>query len=419
MTGVSRTAIGLVTIALALAAALCEAVITRADDLPPFGTMYPDPSVFRAAIAHEHPSAASNLRVTGISVPHHLLAADLIARGFWTAAGDGYERVILLSPDHFNRSRRPLATTRRHFETVFGRLETDQVATGALLAASDQFEDSDLFAKEHGIGALLPFIKHFFPAAKIVPIAMSFGSTRADWDRALVIIEKLAGPRVLVIQSTDYSHYLPCNVAVARDQEPLNLIAVGNFVAVAQLVQPAHMDSKAAQYIQMRLQREAFTSNATVIANRNSSAYGNIGAKTTSYIVTVYTQSPAVASALRYPDQEVMYLAGDTYLGRFLTAPLADLDVADAVVEQVRNITGGAPLIVNLEGTLLDEPPEGLRNDIHVMHAGLAVPILKKLNVRAAGLANNHSFDLGALGYQDTRAILGRSGVTPLGHKEI
>ena len=38
---------------------------------------------------------------------------------------------------------------------------------------------------------------------------------------------------------------------------------------------------------------------------------------------------------------------------------------------------------------------------------------------KAAGLANNHSFDLGALGYQDTRAILERSGIAPIGHKEI
>jgi AmmeMemoRadiSam system protein B len=331
-------------IALTIALAVCAAVAARADERQPFGAMYADASIYLEAIAREQPAARPELRVTGISVPHHPLAADLMARGFWAAAGNGYERVIILSPDHFNRSRRPMATTRRDFDTVFGRLENDQAASGALLETGDLFEDSELFDKEHGVGALLPFVKHFFPSAKVVPIAMSFGTSRADWDLAFAAIAKLAGPRVLVIQSTDYSHYLPLNVAIARDQETLNVVAANDVDAIAQLVQPAHMDSKAAQYVQMRLQGEAFKSYGTVVANRNSDAYSNLGVKTTSYIVTVYTQTPAMGSALRYPDQEVVYFAGDAYLGRFLTAPLADADVVDAVVAQVKSITNGAPL---------------------------------------------------------------------------
>src|SRR5256885_10394901 len=102
-------------IAMTIALALCSAVAARADDQPPFGAMYADGTALLESIAREQPSARPDLRVTGISVPHHLLAADLIARGFWAASANTYERVIVLSPDHFNRSRRPMATTRRHF----------------------------------------------------------------------------------------------------------------------------------------------------------------------------------------------------------------------------------------------------------------------------------------------------------------
>lgn len=79
-------------------------------------------------------------------------------------------------------------------------------------------------------------------------------------------------------------------------------------------------------------------------------------------------------------------------------------------------VTGGAPLIVNLEGTLLDEPPEGLPVRVHAMHASLAIPILKALNVRGASLANNHSFDLGDVGFDETRRILSEAGIAPLLH---
>jgi poly-gamma-glutamate synthesis protein (capsule biosynthesis protein) len=401
------------------AIATCTVPAQASEPREPFAPLYADRAIFLQAVADERPSAIPELRVTGISVPHHLLAADLITRGFWAAAGNRYDRIIVLSPDHFNRSRRPLATARRDFNTVFGTVENDRTATAALLQASDLFEESDLFEKEHGIAALTPLLKHFFPDAKIVPVAISFAATRFHWDQALALIERLIGPRVLVVQSTDYSHYLPANVAVHRDQETLNVMAANDAEAAGRLVQPVHLDSKAAQYLQMRLQSGAFKSHATVIANRNSDAYSSIGTRTTSYVVTVYTERPPRGEELRYADQEIIYFAGDTYLGRWLTTPLIDAEIRAALIKEVKAITGGSPLILNLEGAVLDDPPEGMRSDIHAMHAGLAIPILAALNVKVAGLANNHSFDLGQLGYEETRSILDRSGIRPLGHKEI
>lgn len=382
-------------------------------------SLYAERGVFLDAIARERPSNTQNLAVTGITVPHHILAADLMARGFWAAAGNTYDRVIILAPDHFNKSRRPLATTLRDFETVLGTAENDRAATGALLADGELFEDSALFEKEHGVAALLPFVEHFFPDAKIVPIAISVNATRAHWDRALAAIAKITGPRVLVVQSTDYSHYLTLGPAIQRDQEMLTVIAAGDVEAVTRLVQPDHLDTKAAQYIQMRLQAEILKSHATVIANRNSAEYSALVVETTSYIVTVYAADAEAGSRLRYADQEVLYFGGDTFLGRWLTQPLADPMVARDVVARVTALTGGAPLVVNLEGVLLDEPPETIGGGLHVMHASLATPILAALNVNAASVANNHSFDLGRAGFDEMLSILDRSAIKPLQHGEI
>jgi predicted class III extradiol MEMO1 family dioxygenase len=83
---------------------------------------------FRDGLRRESASAPAGHRVAGITVPHHLVAADLIARGFRCALGSSYERIILLSPDHFKRSRLPFATTRGIFETVFGDVACDEPA---------------------------------------------------------------------------------------------------------------------------------------------------------------------------------------------------------------------------------------------------------------------------------------------------
>jgi AmmeMemoRadiSam system protein B len=381
--------------------------------------MFPDREQFVAALEKEQAVPNPAIEVTGISVPHHLLAADLIARGFLLAASGHYDRVIIVSPDHFSKSRRPLATTRKDIDTAFGMLLNDCEVTGALIANPELFDESDLFAHEHGVAALLPFVKRFFPDARIVPIVVSRDSSRAHWDDAVATLEKFSGPGTLIVQSTDYSHYLPHRIAQQRDQETLNVIAAEDLDQLSHLVQPDHMDSKGSQYIQMRLQAGMKGAHGIVIANRSSSEYSAMGARTTSYLVTAYATDTAAGSQLRYPDHDVFYFSGDVFIGRWLTQPMSDPAAAQAVIDEILKVTRGAPLIVNLEGVLLDDPPPGVDPDLHVMHAGLAVPILKALNVKAAGLANNHSTDLGDGSVRESSAVLRRAGILPLQHMKV
>jgi AmmeMemoRadiSam system protein B len=400
---------------LFLLAATIYALPEQAASIP---SLYPDGAPFFAAIEAERLNDKLDVRVTGITVPHHLLAADLIARGFWAASGNNYDRIILISPDHFSRSRRPFATTRLDIETPLGTIHTDKAAAEALLSNTKLFDDSDLFKQEHGIAALLPFVRHFFPLARIVPIVVSYGSTRSGWDAAVAALEPLVDPGTLIVQSTDYSHYLTHEIAIQRDQETLNVIAANDLDAVAQLIQPDHMDSKGSQYIQMRLQTKLKKARGTVIANRNSAEYSAFGKKTTSYVVTIYSTEPEDGSKVHYDDQSIVYFGGDVFIGRWFTPLLADQDVRDRVITIIRAITSGAPLIINLEGVLLDDPPSGISAELHVMYASLAVPILKALNVRVAGLANNHSHDLGTKGIHESVQVLKRAGITPLPHMQ-
>ena len=155
------------------------------------------------------------------------------------------------------------------------------------------------------------------------------------------------------------------------------------------------------------------------MANRNSFEYSPHTDRTTSYVVTVYSARGALPIQYQYADQEIVYFAGDSYLGRWFTKPLADPNVVTGLARYVRDTTGGAPLIVNFEGVVLDNPPDGLSVDFHVMHAELAVPILQRLNIRAASLANNHGFDLGQVGIEESASILRRSGIIPMSHGAI
>ena len=68
-----------------------------------FSVFLSDKGLFLGALDRNlHGRARSSTgKVTGITVPHHLLARDLIADAFKAAASPSVTRVIIVGPDHF------------------------------------------------------------------------------------------------------------------------------------------------------------------------------------------------------------------------------------------------------------------------------------------------------------------------------
>jgi poly-gamma-glutamate synthesis protein (capsule biosynthesis protein) len=376
-----------------------------------------DPVPLLAAIEAETPIFTPPAGVTGITVPHHLLAADLIARGFWAASAGHYDRVIIISPDHFHKVSKAFGTAREDLDTVFGVMGSDAAAVDAV-AASPLVETLPTINYEHGVMAVAPFAVHFFPTAKVVPLLASVNATEADWAAMVEVLRPLITPRTLIVQSTDYSHYRPIGEAVARDQESIAAITAGDPAAIDPLLQPAHMDSKAAQYIQLALERE-LGSKPVILANRNSVEYGGSPDDTTSYVVTAYLRDPAAGTMFSYADQSRVMFAGDVLLGRYFLPALRDPESWTKLRDTVLGITRNTPLIVNFEGVLLDKPVVGLDFNAHLTMTEDAAPTLTALNVTAASLANNHANDLGAEGRAETVTQFKRIGVTPLEHGTV
>jgi poly-gamma-glutamate synthesis protein (capsule biosynthesis protein) len=407
-----RSRIGLVAIVLAsLFAALPGFAATCPEGDGRFGAgFYPGPYLFETAIAAESDYPQSKVRLSGITVPHHLVVPRLIARGFRAATGFDYDRVILLAPDHFLRlGDAAFATTRRGFDTVLGPVDVDVAATEALIA--NGAADTCLFAEDHGVLALLPFLRHALPEAKLVPVAISIRSKREDWDRLVALLRPLAGQKTLIVQSTDFSHYHPHGKARAFDQQTLNLIAEGDLDRISRLNQPDHLDSIASMYVQMRLQREVHGASPVVLASENQQEHTRARlAETTSYKLIAFGRFGATGSP-HEPEAEVYYLAGDAHFGRAMTQALTDADAAERVAQAVLARTGGRPMIVNLEGVILPNVPESLAHMTIAMPQELAIPWLKRLNVAAVGLANNHALDLGEAGLDETLAALDKAGI--------
>jgi AmmeMemoRadiSam system protein B len=404
-----------------MAGAFGHPAVTATEAVKTFPTMFPDPERFKQALAQEPPPASSTGEVCGITVPHHLLAVDLIARAFRLAACGNYLRVIVLFPDHFRQAARPFATTTQSFQTPCGPIATDTPAVVKLLSGQPRIEVSNLFKSDHGIHAVLPFVANFFPRAKLIPIAIAITSQIEHWDALVQSLKPLVTARTLIVQSTDFSHYLVRRRARECDQEALNAIATLEPEAILPLRQPAHLDSKGAQYIHMQLQRQVNRSVPEIIENKNSYDYLPWeGTPTTSYIVQIYRKPRSPASHLPvYAGQQVWFFAGDTSFGRYMERPLRNKRIAERLRKRILAITGGAPLVVNLEGVMLERPaPKTLPALRIAMDADRTTAWLRTLNVRAVILANNHTNDFGPAKCAGMQQLLQQAGIEALMHRE-
>ncbi len=376
--------------------------------------------MFSIPIGEARRAGIAPRRLSGITVPHHLLAAGLIAQAFQAVESGRIKKVIVLFPDHFKRSSLPFATTDRPFDTVFGRVESSLPDVRTLLGARRLVGRSDLFERDHGIGAIVPFIRHYLPDARIIPIAVALRSQQADWDQLVAVLHSIVTEETLVVQSTDFSHYLPLEQATQRDQEVLNILASGDIASVARLRQPQHMDSRGSQYLQMRIQRDFFRSRPLAVYNSDSHAYadGRDGL-TTTYIVQLYETDPPAQIGQDLPGSKVYCFAGDTLFGRGLLRILSTRDEQERFFRDARRVLNGCRLIVNLTGVVVPELPLKLEPMMLAMPSILTLEALKAINVVGVSLANNHTMDLGPASFDLMRRILSDVNIATMTHGEI
>ena len=201
------------------------------------GTFYPSDGAPLATAVETFLSGASPARTAqaqrGVIVPHagYLCSGPIAASAYSLvrAAVPAIERIVLIGPAHFRRLHGAAVPAAAGWRTPLGlvRIDPDLVhrarSLGALL-------DDEPHAREHALEVQLPFIQvvlgHDIP---ILPVAV--GVTDATW--VADFLHALVQPRVLLIVSTDLSHYLPHEAATRLDQRTAAAITARDANAIA------------------------------------------------------------------------------------------------------------------------------------------------------------------------------------------
>ncbi len=190
------------------------------------------------ALSEAFSQSAGEAVIQGGILPHHLVASPMIARFFAALKSDESdainpsdpETIVLLAPNHKRIGDRPLHSGAFSWETPFGRLEADEDTIDDLILSLEVGVNPILLEEEHSIAALIPYIRHAFPEAKIVPILIHGNMGREDC-KALseFLIQKALDKPCLILASIDFSHGLKPEEALKRDETTQRVIKARDY----------------------------------------------------------------------------------------------------------------------------------------------------------------------------------------------
>jgi AmmeMemoRadiSam system protein B len=168
-------------------------------------------------------------KIVGIISPHagYAYSGPVAANGYSMLAADGMPDVfVILGPNHTGYGSGVSIVTEGGWETPLGVAAIDAAFARQIQKAASIIDiDEEAHAFEHSIEVQLPFIQFLFKdAVKFVPICMMMQDLRTSREIAKVIVEQSEGRDIVIVASSDFTHYEPHDAAVRKDEMAIEAI---------------------------------------------------------------------------------------------------------------------------------------------------------------------------------------------------
>jgi MEMO1 family protein len=130
--------------------------------------------------------------------------------------------VLILGVDHHGLSR-GASLSDRDWLTPLGPTHVDHELVRALHGGPIDVDEA-AHAREHSIEVQLPFLEYVLPKPKFVALEVGFGPYAFLEEVAAVVREAVQGHDVLLLASSDFSHYVPSATADRLDHRAIDRI---------------------------------------------------------------------------------------------------------------------------------------------------------------------------------------------------
>ncbi len=181
-------------------------------------------------------------KILGLIAPHagYEFSGQVAAAAFAQLEGENIETVILIGNSHHQYFEGAAVYPEGYFKTPLGEVEVDAELAGKITDYNEKIKaDIDPHEVEQILEVEIPFLQRTLKNFKIVPIL--FGNTPGNAAEivAQAISQNIGNKNVLVVASSDMSHYPPYEKAKYADKKTYEAILTGEVktleAAIAQL----------------------------------------------------------------------------------------------------------------------------------------------------------------------------------------
>ncbi|MBQ8825555.1 MAG: AmmeMemoRadiSam system protein B [Oscillospiraceae bacterium] len=198
-------------------------------------------SFYKEKSFRQHVSGAESYDFQGemhcATVPHHLTAGRLIASLLKTASEsrEKTDTVVVCATMHFGKTDF-MTTSYSDWDTPFGALECDRQLTKKLSDGIGAVSDDEAAALDHGIAALIPYIKYYFPDSEIVYTLIDNRADDGVPEKLTSLLKEMNGEKdCFFLFSADFSHYLVPEQTELHDRETLKAVLEKDLGKIAKM----------------------------------------------------------------------------------------------------------------------------------------------------------------------------------------
>ncbi len=188
----------------------------------------------------EKPPKKNGRKIFGVICPHagYVYSGPIACNSVYSISSETPELFIIIGPNHWGIGRNVATMKDCKWETPLGTVEVDSESAEEISQLSTNME-LDFFShtREHSLEVQIPILQKTFSNFKILPISLIDQSKEVAKDVGLAISKIAKKKNVMIIGSSDFTHYEPNEFAHEQDLaliEPILEMDVDRFYDVLQ-----------------------------------------------------------------------------------------------------------------------------------------------------------------------------------------
>jgi len=178
----------------------------------------------------ENPFASSDTSLLGLVVPHagYVYSGPVAAHAYYELSRRRVPRaIVIVGPNHTGLGTALSTMIEGVWETPLGEVEVDSEVAKFLVNECEYLDiDPSALLYEHSIEVQLPFMQFIYSRnpPPIVPIVMSLQSPEIARSLAKALISALRRWDLVIVASSDWTHYEPYEEARRKDSLALKCV---------------------------------------------------------------------------------------------------------------------------------------------------------------------------------------------------